>query len=205
MIENGLPLVITAPSGTGKSTLVKMLLQDFPQFQFSVSCTTRPPRENEVHGKDYYFLEKNEFEKKISENYFAEWAEVHGNYYGTPLKEVEENLEAGNDLLFDIDIQGALQLSLSLPQSYFVFLFPPTLEELERRLRGRGTDSEEAIIRRLNNAREEIKQSHWFNAWILNDNLDVAYEQLKSCIITAKLNPRRQKGFLNSILYSHVK
>ncbi len=204
MIENGLPLVITAPSGTGKSTLVKRLLQDFPNFQFSVSCTTRGMRENEVDGKDYYFLEREEFEQEIKNDSFAEWAEVHGNYYGTPLKEVEENLAQGKDVLFDIDVQGALQLSLSLPQSFFVFLFPPNLEELERRLRTRGTDSEDAIIRRLKNAKDEIKQSHWFNAWIVNDDLDVAYEQLKACFIAAKLTPRRQKGFLNSVLYSQT-
>ncbi len=201
MIENGLPLVITAPSGTGKSTLVKKLLEDYPNFQFSVSCTTRPPRENEVHGKDYYFLEREEFQAKILENYFAEWAEVHGNYYGTPLHEVESNLAAGNDMIFDIDVQGALQLSLSLPQSFFVFLFPPNLEELERRLRTRGTDSEDAIVRRLKNARDEIKQSHWFNAWIVNEDIDTAYNQLKACYMAAKLSPRRQKSFLNSVLY----
>ncbi len=204
MIENGLPLVITAPSGTGKSTLVKKLLQDYPNFKFSVSCTTRPIRTGEVHGKDYYFMERAEFQQKIRENAFAEWAEVHGNYYGTPLKEVEDNLAQGHDILFDIDVQGALQLSLSLPNSFFVFLFPPSLEELERRLRTRGTDSEEAIVRRLQNAADEIKQSHWFNAWVLNDSIDLAYEQLKACYVTAKLNPRRQKSFLTSILYPNV-
>lgn len=200
MIEYGLPLVITAPSGTGKSTLTKKLLQEFPNFKFSISSTTREPRVGEIDGQDYDFLSKEEFEEKIYAGYFAEWAQVHGNYYGTPLGQVEENLSKGIDMLFDIDIQGASQLSLTLPQAHFVFLFPPTFQELERRLRSRETDSEEAIVRRLKNARAEINQSHWFNTWIVNDDLEKAYEQLRSCVITAKLKPQRHKYFLNTLL-----
>ncbi len=200
MKEMGFPLVITAPSGTGKSTLTKKLLQEFPNFEFSISCTTREPRQNEVDGVDYHFLTKDEFEKKIYENYFAEWAEVHGNYYGTPLKEVVDRITQGADMLFDIDIQGAAQLSLALPDAHFVFLFPPSLSELEERLRTRGTDSEEAILRRLKNAQSEIKQSHWFTSWIINDDLEIAYNQLKACITTAKLNPKRHVYFLNRLL-----
>ncbi len=200
MSEAGFALVLTAPSGTGKSTLTKKLLNEFPDFQFSISCTTRQPREGEEDGKDYYFLDKQEFEKKIYENYFAEWAEVHGNYYGTPLREIETRLSNGSDMLFDIDIQGASQLSLALPQAHFVFLFPPNLAELEYRLRTRGTDNEEAILRRLNNARSEIKQSHWFDSWIINDDIEKAYAQLKACVVTAKLAPQRHRYFLNTLL-----
>ena len=140
--RSGVLLVICAPSGTGKTTLVQRLREEFPNFAYSISCTTRAPRGREVDGKDYHFLSVEEFLRRREAGYFAEWANVHGNYYGTPLAPVLETLKAGNDVLFDIDVQGAAQLRLTLPRGQYVFLFPPSMSELERRLRGRGTDDE---------------------------------------------------------------
>ena len=187
-LRRGLPLVICAPSGAGKSTLVGRLTAEFP-MEFSISCTTRKPRGNEKDGVDYIFLDRETFIDRRGLGYFAEWAEVHGNFYGTPLKPVQDRLAQGKDMLFDIDVQGAAQLSLSLPEARFVFILPPSLDELERRLRGRGTDSEEAIRLRLANARSEIMSSHWFDAVIVIDDLDTAYDQLRSFYLASTLQP----------------
>ena len=177
--RRGLPLVICAPSGAGKSTLIGMLRREFP-LEFSVSCTTRAPREGERDGVDYWFVGSDEFLRRRGEGFFAEWAEVHGNFYGTPLRPVQEMLAAGRDVLFDIDVQGAAQLSLTLPEARFLFILPPSLAELERRLRARGTDSEDSIRTRLANARAEIAQSHWFDALVVNGDLDAAYDRLRA-------------------------
>ena len=197
-LRRGLPLVICAPSGAGKSTLVGRLTAEFP-MEFSISCTTRKPRGNEKDGVDYIFLDRETFIDRRGLGYFAEWAEVHGNFYGTPLKPVQDRLAQGKDMLFDIDVQGAAQLSLSLPEARFVFILPPSLEELERRLRGRGTDSEEAIRLRLANARTEIMSSHWFDAIIVNDDLDTAYDQLRSFYLASTLQPSLQPQLARTI------
>jgi len=197
-LRRGLPLVICAPSGAGKSTLVGRLTAEFP-MEFSISCTTRKPRGNEKDGVDYIFLDRETFLDRRGLGYFAEWAEVHGNFYGTPLKPVQDRLAQGKDMLFDIDVQGAAQLSLSLPEARFVFILPPSLEELERRLRGRGTDSEEAIRLRLSNARTEIMSSHWFDAIIINDDLDTAYDQLRSFYLASTLQPSLQPQLARTI------
>ena len=145
----GIALVISAPSGTGKTTLIKRLRKEFPTFGYSVSCTTRAPRDGEVDGRDYHFLSRERFVELRDQGHFAEWAEVHGNFYGTPLPPVREMLAKGQDILFDIDVQGAAQLRKNMPDARFLFILPPSVEELERRLRGRGLDSEEVILRRL--------------------------------------------------------
>ena len=196
----GVPLIICAPSGTGKTTLVQRLRQEFPNFAYSVSCTTRAPRGQEVDGKDYHFLSVDEFLRRRDAGAFAEWANVHGNYYGTPLGPVLDTLKAGRDLLFDIDVQGAAQLHLSLPRGVYVFLLPPSMSELERRLRGRGTDEEASIARRLANADAEIRQAHWFDAWIVNDDLDAAYDHLRAVYLAATLNPAHRPALALSIL-----
>ena len=193
----GVPLIICAPSGTGKTTLVQRLRQEFPNFAYSVSCTPRAPR---VDGKDYHFLSVEEFLRRRDAGAFAEWANVHGNYYGTPLGPVLDTLKAGRDLLFDIDVQGAAQLHLSLPRGVYVFLLPPSMSELERRLRGRGTDEEASIARRLANADAEIRQAHWFDAWIVNDDLDAAYDHLRAVYLAATLNPAHRPALALSIL-----
>ena len=189
MPRQGIALVLSAPSGAGKTTLVQRLLRAFPLLGYSVSCTTRLPRQGEVDGKDYIFISREEFEQRRAEGYFAEWAEVHGNLYGTPLAPVKEKLRLGQDLLFDIDVQGAAQLKLSLTEAVFVFILPPGMTELERRLRNRGLDDEKTIERRLANARQEILEARWYDALVVNDNLDVAYDELRSVFVAASLNP----------------
>jgi guanylate kinase len=179
------------------------LRNEFPDFGFSVSCTTRKPRENEVDGRDYVFLSREEFERLRTLNHFAEWAEVHGNFYGTPLAPVERMLRGGQDVIFDIDVQGAGQIKLTLPKSIFVFILPPSLEELERRLRKRGQDDEASIKRRLVNARREMTGSEWYNALVVNDNLDDAYDALRAVYLTGTLAPFRNPDLVERILGGH--
>lgn len=198
--RSGIALVICAPSGTGKTTLTKRLLEEFPRFAFSVSCTTREPRANETHGVDYEFLSRQEFEHRRDAGFFAEWAEVHGNYYGTPLEATRQLLAEGRDMLFDIDVQGASQLRRTIPGARLIYILPPSRDELERRLRARGTETEASLSRRLAAAAVELAQAHWFNVWIINDDLDEAWQNLRAAYIAATLSPVRRPGFLNSLL-----
>lgn len=198
--RTGTALVICAPSGSGKTTLIKRLIEKYERLTFSISCTTRPPREGEVEGRDYYFMGKDEFLKLVEEEYFAEWAEVHGNYYGTPLEAARRLLAAGKDLLFDVDVQGAAQLERSLPEAFFVFVLPPSRAELERRLRERGTEDEAAIALRLFNAATELKEAEWFDAWVINDNQEKAFMDLCSAYRAACLSPSRRPEFIKHLL-----
>lgn len=198
--RTGIVLVLCAPSGTGKTTLTKRLLSEFPRFQFSISYTTRQPREGEVNGRDYHFVTEEEFTARQQAGFFAEWAEVHGNYYGTPKEETLRKLADGHDIIFDIDVQGAGQLHGSLKQGCYVFILPPSRAELEERLRGRGTDSEATIAKRLANAEKEMQQAHWFNAWIVNDDLDRAYDELRSAYLAATLSPGCHPGLVSDIM-----
>jgi guanylate kinase len=177
--RKGILFVISAPSGAGKTTLCKEVIDFFPDLRQSVSFTTRPARPGEVDGRDYHFVDKARFRAMITGGEFAEWAEVHGNYYGTSLRTLQEAKAAGQDVLLDIDCQGARQLKGSLAQAVFIFILPPSLVELEHRLRGRNTDSDEVIQRRLDNAEEEISQSSWYDYQVINDNIDTALGQLK--------------------------
>lgn len=199
-MRQGTALVFSAPSGAGKSTLARMLLAEFPAINYSVSCTTRPIRTGEVEGRDYFFINTAEFERRRSEGGFAEWAEVHGNFYGTPLEPVREQLKAGRDLLFDIDVQGAAQLRASLKDAVFIFILPPDMAELERRLRKRGLDSEVDIRRRLTNARKEIGEALWYDALVVNDDLDRAYQDLRAVYIAATIAPSRNSHLLDALL-----
>lgn len=202
MDENkiGVALVISAASGTGKSTLVKKLTSEFPGFAYSVSCTTRPPRKGERDGQDYHFLTRDAFKAKRSQGFFAEWAEVHGNFYGTPVKPVRECLKQGRDMVFDIDVQGAMQLRDSLPQAMFIFLLPPGRAELVNRLESRGTDSPEIIERRLENGPGEIAQANLFDYLIVNDDLDQAYDRLRAVYLAAKTRRENQPGLVEGLL-----
>ncbi len=198
--RSGVVLVLCAPSGTGKSTLAKRLLAEFSQFAFSVSYTTRPPREGEVDGREYTFVDEATFKALRDERFFAEWAEVHGNFYGTPLENTRALLAQGRDVLFDIDVQGASQLYGTLKQGCYVFILPPSMRELERRLRARGTDAEEIIKRRMANARRELQQAHWFNAWVVNDDLNQAYDRLRATYLAETLSPACRPGLLETLL-----
>ena len=188
----GIALVLCAPSGSGKTTLSRRLLAEFPSFAFSVSCTTRAPRPGEVDGKDYAFMTDEQFQTLRKQGHFAEWAEVHGHFYGTPLHATLETLASGRDLLFDIDVQGAAQLKSTLSQAYFIFILPPSKAVLEERLRGRGSETEETLAQRLANARGEILEAPWFDALIINDSLEEAYADLCAAYRTAALSPTRR-------------
>ena len=203
-IENtrrlGLCLVISAPSGAGKCTLVERLRAEFPHFAYSISCTTRAPRGQEQDGVDYHFLTRDEFIARREAGCFAEWAEVHGNLYGTPKAPVEEHLAGGRDVLFDIDVQGALQVKEVFPQGLFVFIQPPSRQELERRLRGRGTDSDEAIAKRLGNALGELRQSGEFDYLIVNDDLDTDADELRAIYVAGRTRTVNRPGLLDALL-----
>lgn len=199
-MRRGIALVLSAPSGAGKTTLIRRLCAEFPRLDYSISCTTRAPREKEVDGKDYIFLSRGDFEQRREAGEFAEWAEVHGNLYGTPLAPVREMLASGRDALFDIDVQGAAQLKLNLEDATFIFILPPSLAELERRLRQRGQDDEEAIERRLANARRELREAVWYDALVVNDQLDAAYDRLRSVYVAATLAPSLNPTLVDELL-----
>lgn len=175
-------LVLSAPSGTGKTTLAHRLKKELPDSVFSISCTTRPPRGSERDGVDYIFLSEAKFRQMVQEDAFAEWAEVHGHFYGTPRSTVEEAMEQGKLALFDIDVQGGEQIKQRYPMAVTVLVLPPSQEELERRLRGRGTDSHATIERRLLAARSEIRRGRSFDYRVINDDLETALEDLKAIV-----------------------
>lgn len=198
--RKGVALVLSAPSGAGKSTLASRLLEEFSNLRYSVSCTTRQPRPGEINGRDYYFISREEFLRRRESNAFVEWAEVHGNLYGTPLPEVREALEHGRDLLFDIDVQGAGQLKLHMPDAVLAFILPPGPGELAARLAKRGNDSPESISLRLKNAVCEIRHAVWYDALILNDDLERAYDGLRSVYMGACLATSRNAALLRQVM-----
>ncbi len=196
----GLLVVVSAPSGTGKTTLCHMLLKEFENMEFSVSYTTRLPRKGEVNGKDYFFVSKEEFERMVEEGDFLEWANVYGNLYGTSKSQVLRALNEGKDILLDIDVQGALQVKKNLPEAVLIFIMPPSFDELERRLRHRGTDSEDVIKRRLETAKEEIKKAVYYDYIVVNDVLEVAFDKLKSIVTAEKCRTDRLKGQMDKLI-----
>lgn len=176
-------IIISAPSGAGKTTLCDLLLKDFPSIQQSISTTTRPQRPHEVDGKHYFFIGLPDFEARKKSGEFAEWAEVHGNFYGTSKKNIETLLASGKHVLFAIDVQGALNLKTLYPdRALLIFIHPPSMAELQNRLIQRKGDTPEAIEKRLKNAYTEVAWSQKFDYQITNDNLQTAYQQLKNII-----------------------
>jgi len=184
MERNGRLFVISAPSGAGKTTLIKQVMGRFPGVSYSVSHTTRPPRPGEIHGKDYFFVSREVFRQMIDAQAWLEWAQVHANFYGTSRGFVREQLAAGKHLLLDIDVQGARQIMDSGLDSVTVFIMPPSLEVLRDRLESRGTDSPETIALRLENAKKEIALKYLYQHVVVNDDLDTAAEKL--CAIFEK-------------------
>lgn len=174
----GLLFIISAPSGAGKSTLCRAVLDRFPDMIYSISYTTRSPRSGERNGADYHFIAKEEFEKGIAGGRWAEWAEVHDNYYGTSADFLDMELTGGRDILLDIDIQGTRQILQRYPEGITIFIMPPSLESLKSRLLARGTDSLETITVRLNNAKNEMAQKDFYRHIIINDHLPDAVSQL---------------------------
>jgi guanylate kinase len=180
--DQGKLVVIAAPSGAGKTSLVRALLDSVPQVRFSVSYTTREPRAGEVDGRDYFFVSRQEFEAMVTRGAFLEHATVFGNRYGTARAEVAKLTDAGHDVLLEIDWQGARQVRAARPDCVSVYILPPSLAELDRRLRGRSTDSEATIQRRLSEARDDMAHWHEFDFAVINDRFDEALEDLKSIL-----------------------
>lgn len=184
----GVPLVVSAPSGGGKTTLCRRLMAELPGVEFSVSHTTRPLRGSEKDGVDYHFVDEDTFERLATNGAFLEWAHVHGRRYGTSRAETEQRLAAGVDVLFDIDIQGGRQIAKRVVDAVLVFVVPPDMKTLEARLRGRASDPEEQVSRRLQAARREIEAATFYPYWIVNDHLGDALARLR-----AVLEAERQK------------
>ena len=170
--------IVSAPSGAGKTTLVKALLKRFDSLVYSISHTTRPPRQGEVHGKDYFFTDQDRFTQMAESGQMLEWAQVHGNCYGTARSFVQEQLAAGRSVVLDIDVQGGCLVMASGLNPVSIFIMPPSLEVLEQRLRGRGTDAEQVIIKRLENSKNEIAHKSFYAHVVFNDVLDEAVAQL---------------------------
>jgi guanylate kinase len=195
--RRGLMFVLSSPSGAGKTTISRMLLERDAQIRMSVSVTTRPIRPGEVDGRDYHFVDRATFDRMNGDGQFLEHAEVFGNMYATPRAQIEQGLEAGQDFLFDIDWQGTQQLRQSMRTHVVpVFLLPPSLAELRRRLTSRGTDSDEVIERRMARARDEI--SHWdgYDYVLVNEDIDICYQQVRTILETERLRIERQTGLI---------
>jgi len=193
--QRGLLVVISSPSGGGKTTVVKRILdRGDDRFVYSVSATTRPPRPGEKDGRDYFFLSEEEFRRRIQEGAFAEWAEVHGHLYGTLKDQIDRNLKAGKIILLDIDVKGGLSLRRAFPEdSLLIFLAPPSLDVLEKRLRQRGTDSEEEISRRLQRVKMELDAAQKYDTVIVNEDLDVTVQAVLEAI-DQRLRERSSNG-----------
>ena len=174
--------VISGSSGVGKGTVIKGFLEKNPHFTLSISCTTRTPRPGEANGVNYFFLTKKEFQECIEQDKFLEWAEFAGNFYGTKQKYIHQCLEEGKNLILEIDTQGALQVKKRWPEAVLIFICPPSFEDLEKRLRGRHTEDESTIQRRLNEAKVELERAESFDYKIVNDDLDKAIKTLENVI-----------------------
>jgi len=178
--KRGHLFIISAPSGAGKTTLVKAVLEQLPDILYSISYTTRKPRADERNGIDYHFVSKQDFKKGIKKGQWAEWAEVYGNYYGTSAEFIEKSLSTGKDILLDIDVQGTLQILKHYPDSVTIFILPPSMDTLKKRLEMRATDSKAVIEKRLVNARKEMAQKKMYRYTIVNDKLPAAIEELSA-------------------------
>ncbi|GAB6066655.1 guanylate kinase [Aquifex pyrophilus] len=192
--------VISAPSGTGKTTVAEKLLSELDNLEKVITYTTRKPRPYEKNGVDYVFITKEEFEKKIEEDFFLEYANVYGNYYGTPKKDIERILEEGKDALLVIDVQGAFKVKELRPDTITIFLLPPSLEELKRRIESRGY-KDDNLERRLKTAREEIPCARYFDYIVVNDFLTSAVEKVKSIIVSHRVS---RESILNNLDKLHL-
>lgn len=187
VMSPGLLLVLSAPSGAGKTTLAHMLLDEFPLSRFSISHTTRPPRGQEVNGRDYHFVDTLQFQQMIERKEFVEWAEVYGNFYGSSRSIIDEAYTSKGIAVFDIDVQGGNSIKKKYPDAILIFILPPSMDELERRLRQRATDSDDVIRRRMLVSRSEVEKGvETYDYLIINDRLEDAFSQLRSIVIAER-------------------
>ncbi|MBN2285383.1 MAG: guanylate kinase [Tissierellales bacterium] len=198
-MDQGLLIVISGPSGAGKGTICKSLLEKLPDMKVSVSVTTRKPRNQELEGINYFFTTKAAFEEKINHDEFLEYAQVYGNYYGTPKWKVLELINNGKDVILEIDIQGALKVKEKYPEGVFIFILPPSLEELKKRITDRGTESKEDIIRRLDCTYEELSFAFKYDYLVMNDYVENAVSKISAIITAEKSKAIRQIALINKI------
>lgn len=192
-VNEGLLVVISGPSGVGKGTVCKALRKTMPELTYSISATTRSPREGEVDGVNYFFKSVQEFKKMIEEDELIEWAQYVGNYYGTPRRFVEETLAQGQDVVLEIEVQGAMQVKEKYPQGIFIFLVPPSFEELRQRIIHRGTESESVLNLRLEAASDELKQIENYDYVVINDEVDKACERIRAIVMAEHCRADRLK------------
>jgi guanylate kinase len=200
--DDFLLLILSSPSGAGKTTLTRLLLERCPQIRFSVSHTTRTPRANEVDGRDYHFVERPTFVDLVSRGAFLEWAEVHGNLYGTSMAEIDRARATGGctGMIFDIDYQGARQIRSKIADAVTAFIVPPSMQELERRLRGRASETEEAVQRRFAVAKREIEHYALFDYVVVNEDVQRAFDELRSILIAERARRQRRAPLVESLL-----
>jgi len=189
--QKGMLVVISGPSGVGKGTICRELLRRFKDIEYSVSATTRQPRTGEVHGREYLFYSKEEFRQLIGDGELLEWAKVYDNYYGTPRTYVEEILNQGKDCILEIDVQGALQVKHKKPDGIYIFIMPPSKEELVRRITCRGTEKPEEICKRMNQVDEELTHLQDYDYTVLNENLAEAVETVRAIIVAERCRVQR--------------
>ncbi len=199
-MDEGLLLVVSGPSGSGKGTICRELLNRHQNINFSISATTRKPRKGEDHGINYFFIGEEKFKDMIRKEEFLEYANVHGNYYGTPKNYVFEKMEQGENIILEIDVQGALQVRKVCPEAVLIFILPPSMEELKNRIVKRGTESEEDISRRLENAYKEMELGKNYDYVVMNDQVITAVEKIESIITAEKTRGVRQKELIEQIL-----
>lgn len=205
MTQQGILIVLSGPSGTGKGTICQELLRNYPNLHYSISATTRSPRFGETNGLNYWFISKEEFQSMISDDALLEWAEVYGNYYGTPYHRVKELLDSGKDVVLEIDTQGAMQVKGKFPQGVFIYIVPPSLEELADRIHKRGTDSVESIKRRLSCATAEMNKVYSYNYVVVNDEVPVAVRKIEAIISAEKCSVSRSGNLIQKICKSDLK
>ena len=196
MNNGGELFVITGPSGVGKATVLSRLLKNIDNVYVSISATTRKPRQGEVNEKDYFFMEREEFEKLIKEGKFLEYAEYVGNYYGTPAGSVNEMLKNGKDVILEIEVQGALKVKEKCPDANMVFIIPPSFSALEFRLRSRGTESDDVIAKRLEKPRSEYLMVDKYDYIVINDDIDKAPDEIRAIIMSSRCKKDKRKNLL---------
>jgi len=199
--SKGVIFILSAPSGAGKTTLIKRLRKVFPDLKLSISYTTRKPRSGEIPGQDYFFVAQKKFELMRAKGEFVEWANVHGNLYGTPQRPLEKSIRSGGDILLDIDVQGNKKVKARYPNSVSIFLLPPSWKELERRLALRGTDGRETIRQRLQDARRELREIKSYDYFIVNREIQHALELLKSVVVAERMRVFRVQKWTASLLH----
>ncbi|MGC8971051.1 MAG: guanylate kinase [bacterium] len=191
--KEGILFIVSGPSGVGKGTVISEVLKIVPDINLSISYTTRTPRKNETNGKEYFFVSEEEFNHMIERGEFLEWARVHGNLYGTPRRYIEEKLKNREDVILEIDTQGARQVKKVFPNGVFIFILPPSMDELLKRLCMRGTESEDDIKLRLNNAKEELREWEWYNYTVVNESISLTGEIIASIIKAERHKTSRLK------------